>query len=631
MEDFDAIVDLAKESVAERYTKNRIIIGYGTCGIAAGAEEVLKAIEKTIEELQINEVIVEKTGCIGCCAYEPLVDIQLSGAPRVSYKNVHPDEATEIIKRHFQQKIVENKVFAVFSKEPNIIEGSKEREVPEQLKQFPTFSSLDMLKKQKRITLRNIGYINPERIEDYLARGGYQALYKVTTEFSSEQVVEEITKSGLRGRGGAGFPTGIKWNFALKAQSDVKYVVANADEGDPGAFMDRALIEGDPHSLIEGLAIAAYAIGASKGYIYIRAEYPLAIKRLEIALKQAKEKHFVGKNVFNTGFSFDIEIRKGAGAFVCGEETALIKSIMGERGEPRPRPPYPATSGLWGKPTIINNVKTLATVPVIILKGANWFKSIGTEKSPGTAVFALTGAVKNSGLVEVPMGTQLREIIFDIGGGLKGDMELKAVQTGGPSGGCIPASLIDTAVDFDTLKALGSIMGSGGMIVVGEDTCIVDLAKYFMTFITHESCGKCVPCREGTVRALEILEKITSGQATVKHLTELEELAHVIKDTSLCGLGQTAPNPILSTLKYFKEEYLEHIEEQKCRAHVCKGLFKYVITDDICIKCGLCQRICPSKAIFGTKDTGFYIENRLCIACNSCFEQCPVQAIKKVN
>ncbi|UJG42572.1 MAG: NADH-quinone oxidoreductase subunit NuoF [Candidatus Heimdallarchaeum endolithica] len=638
--------DITEEAILyskEKHNKNRIIIGYGTCGIAAGAEEVLKEVQQVLHELKIEDVIIEKTGCIGCCSYEPLMDIELANSPRVSYKNVKPKEVKEIIDKHFEGELKKEKVFCMFDEQENIIQNQEswKYNIPEIYSGLPTFKSLPMLKKQKRITLRNVGIIDPENINDYLARGGYQALYKTLTALSPKEVIDEIKSSGLRGRGGAGFPTGVKWEFAYNAElskttedsieKTEKYVVCNADEGDPGAFMDRSLIEGDPHSVIEGLTIAAYAIGATKGFIYIRAEYPLAIKRLEIALKQAYENHFLGDNIFGTDFHFSIEIRKGAGAFVCGEETALINSIMGLRGEPRPRPPYPAVSGLWGKPTIINNVKTLVTVPVILLNGAKWFSSIGTEDTKGTAVFALTGDVKNSGLVEVPMGTTLREIIFDIGGGVKGNKQFKAVQTGGPSGGCIPFSLIDTPVDFASLKKLGSIMGSGGMIVCSESTCMVDLARYFMTFIASESCGKCTPCREGTVRALEMLEKITSGDATIDILTDLEQLSLVIKDTALCGLGQTAPNPILSTLKYFKEEYIEHIEQKVCRAKVCPGLFNYVINDDLCIKCGVCQNVCPVDAVFGSKETGFFIENRLCISCNACFERCPKRAIEKVN
>ncbi len=634
IDEFSEVVNNAIAKSKAKHSKNRIIVGYGTCGIAAGAEEVYNKLNEVIKDLNLeNDVIVEKTGCIGCCSYEPLLDIELAGEPRVSYSKVQAKDVEKLIKNHFEGKIDSDKVLFVFHKEPNLLLPSEEWQynVSEKYKEFFSFENHPMLKKQLRVTLRDIGLINPESIDDYLARGGYQALIKAITSLTPNKVIEIVKTSKFRGRGGAGFPTARKWEFAANVKSDIKYVVANADEGDPGAFMDRALIEGDPHALIEGLSIAGYAIGASKGFIYIRAEYPLAVERLEKALVQAKEYGLLGENILGTEFSFDIEIRKGAGAFVCGEETALLNSIMGLRGEPRTRPPYPAIKGLWDKPTTINNVKTLSTLPVIIMKDGKWCPEIGTEDTSGTAVFALTGDINRSGLAEVPMGTTVRDVVFEIGGGVKNNKKLKAVQTGGPSGGCIPESLIDTPIDFASLKKLGSIMGSGGMIVINEDTCIVDLAKYFLNFTSSESCGKCTPCREGLVRALEILEKITEGKGTMEDLEKLEELSIFIKDTALCGLGQTAPNPILSTIKYFREEYIEHIEDKKCRAHVCKGLYKYEINDSKCIKCGICHSVCPVSAVLGNKDSGFYIEPRLCISCNMCFERCPEGAIEKVD
>lgn len=480
-----------------------------------------------------------------------------------------------------------------------------------------------------RIALRNCGVINPENIEEYIAYDGYKALAKVLTEMTPEQVIDWVKRSGLRGRGGGGFPTGLKWEFAAKAPGDVKYVVCNADEGDPGAYMDRSILEGDPHSVIEAMAIAGYAIGSKQGYVYVRAEYPLAVKRLEIAIEQARQYGLLGKNILGTGFEFDIEIRLGAGAFVCGEETALMTSIEGHRGEPRPRPPFPAVKGLWGKPTLLNNVETYANIPVIILKGPEWFASIGTEKSKGTKVFALVGKVNNTGLIEVPMGTTVREIVEDIGGGIPGGKKFKAVQTGGPSGGCIPASLMDTPIDFDSLTALGTMMGSGGMIVMDEDTCMVDIAKFFLEFTVDESCGKCPPCRIGTRRMLEILQKITSGNGTEEDLEKLEELAYSIKDSALCGLGQTAPNPVLSTLRYFRDEYEAHVKEKRCPAGACKALLRIVIDKDLCKGCGICAKNCPANAITGQIKKPFEIDQSKCIKCGVCIEKCPFKAISK--
>ena len=484
------------------------------------------------------------------------------------------------------------------------------------------------IKSKKRVALKNCGVINPEKIEEYIAFNGYQALGKALTEMTPGEVVETIKKSGLRGRGGGGFPTGMKWEFAMKSEGDIKYVACNADEGDPGAFMDRSVLEGDPHAIIEAMAIAAYAIGAQKGYVYIRAEYPIAVKRLGIAIAQAKEYGLLGEDIFGTGFNFDVEIRLGAGAFVCGEETALIASIEGERGMPRPKPPFPANKGIFGKPTIINNVETYSVVPQIILNGADWFRSFGTEKSPGTKVFALGGKINNTGLVEIPMGTTLREVIYDIGGGIPNGHEFKAVQTGGPSGGCLTKDHLDTPIDFDTLTALGSMMGSGGMIVVDDTNCMVDFARFFLDFTVDESCGKCAPCREGTKRMLEILEKITSGNGTLEDLDKLESLAISIKDSALCGLGQTAPNPVLSTLRYFKDEYIAHVTDKKCPAGMCKDLLSVVIQDG-CIGCTACARVCPVGAITGEVKKQHVIDQSKCIKCGACIPKCPKQVIVK--
>ncbi|MBQ3573757.1 MAG: NADH-quinone oxidoreductase subunit NuoF, partial [Clostridia bacterium] len=492
-----------------------------------------------------------------------------------------------------------------------------------------SLNEVDFYKKQKRIALRNCGVIDPENIDEYIAFDGYKALGKVLTEMTPEQVIDTIKASGLRGRGGGGFTTGMKWDFTAKAQGDKKYVACNADEGDPGAFMDRSILEGDPHSVIEAMAIAAYAVGADEGYIYIRAEYPIAVQRLRIAIDQAKEYGLLGKNIFGTDFSFELDLRLGAGAFVCGEETALLTSIEGMRGEPRPRPPFPAVKGLWMKPTLLNNVETYANICQIILNGADWFTQIGTEKSKGTKVFALGGKINNTGLVEVPMGTTLREIIEEIGGGIPNGKKFKAAQTGGPSGGCIPASLMDTPIDYDSLTAIGSMMGSGGLIVMDEDNCMVDIAKFYLEFTVDESCGKCTPCRVGTKRLYEILDKITKGQGTLEDLDKLEELALHIKSSSLCGLGQCAPNPVLSTLKYFRDEYVAHVVDKRCPAGVCKDLLNYTIIADKCKGCSACARKCPVGAISGEIKNPFVIDTDKCIKCGACMDTCKFGAIEK--
>lgn len=544
-----------------------VLVCAGAACISSHSLEVKKALEKALEKYQLqDEVRVIETGCMGPCELGPVMLVYPEG---VFYIKLTPEDVDRIAEEHFLKgRPVKEKIW----------ESPEARRIVEEKKQVPFFE------KQLKIVLSNCGKIDPENIEEYIGTGGYEALGKVLTQMSPEQVIEEIKASGLRGRGGAGFPTGLKWFYVRQAPGEPKYVICNADEGDPGAFMDRAILEGDPHAVLEGMAIAGYAVGAEKGFIYVRAEYPLAIKRLEKAIEQAKEYGLLGKNIFETGFNFDIELRIGAGAFVCGEETALIASIEGERGHPRPKPPYPAQKGLWGKPTLINNVETFANIRHIILKGAEWFASIGTETSKGTKVFALSGKVRNTGLVEVPMGTTLGELIFDIGGGIPGGKRFKAVQTGGPSGGCIPAEYLNTPIDYETLKELGSIMGSGGIIVLDEDDCMVNIAKFFLEFTVEESCGKCSPCRIGLKQMLEILEKITNGEGTMEDLERLEELAHYIKDTSLCGLGQSAPNPVLSTLKYFRDEYIAHIKDKKCPASVCAALFY-----------APCQNTCPAN------------------------------------
>ena len=583
--------------------KSRVRVCLGTACLSAGAEKVKKTLEHELGE----SVDVEYSGCHGFCSQGPLVVVD----DNYFYTKVDEKTAIKIAKEHV---IKGNPLPEHFYKDP--ITG----EIIERHEDIPFY------KKQTRLLLQYCGKINPEKISDYEAIGGYEGLRNALSK-EPEEVIKIIKDSGLRGRGGAGFPTGLKWEFTRKSKADKKFVIINADEGDPGAFMDGALLEANPHSVLEGLIIGGYAIGASTGIIYIRAEYPLAIKRFKKAVEDAKSRGYLGENILGSNFSFDVKIYEGAGAFVCGEETAMIKSIEGERGQPVPKPPFPANSGLWGYPTNINNVKTWAFVSWILRNGVEEFRKYGTERSPGTALFSLTGKVKNTGLVEVPMGTPLRKIIFDIGGGIEGDKKFKAVQTGGPSGGCIPEHLLDTPVEYETMAKVGSIMGSGGMVVIDEDTCIVDFAKFFLSFTQKESCGKCRPCREGTYQMLKILEKITRGEATLQDLDDLEELAHVVQDTSLCGLGKTAPNPVLSTLKYFRDEYIEHVVDKKCRAHVCPGLFKLYIEQEACKKCGLCQDACNFDAIIGNKEEGFVIITEKCVGCKACIAACPVDVI----
>lgn len=592
--------------------RSHVLVCGGTGCTSGGSDKIYDAFLKEIENFNLkDEIQVIRTGCFGLCAEGPIVIVYPEGA---FYSRVTDTDVKEIVEEHLLKgRIVKRLLY-------------KESIEKDQIK---SLNEVKFYKKQMRIALRNCGVINPENIEEYIAYDGYKALAKVLTEMTPEQVIDWVKRSGLRGRGGGGFPTGLKWEFAAKAPGDIKYVVCNADEGDPGAYMDRSILEGDPHSVIEAMAIAGYAIGSKQGYVYVRAEYPLAVKRLEIAINQAREYGLLGKNILGTNFEFDIEIRLGAGAFVCGEETALMTSIEGHRGEPRPRPPFPAVKGLWGKPTLLNNVETYANIPVIILKGPEWFASIGTEKSKGTKVFALVGKVNNTGLIEVPMGTTVREIVEDIGGGIPGGKKFKAVQTGGPSGGCIPASLMDTPIDFDSLTALGTMMGSGGMIVMDEDTCMVDIAKFFLEFTVDESCGKCPPCRIGTRRMLEILQKITNGNGTMEDIEKLEELAYSIKDSALCGLGQTAPNPVLSTLRYFRDEYEAHVKEKRCPAGACKALLKIVIDKELCKGCGICAKNCPANAITGQIKKPFEIDQTKCIKCGVCIEKCPFKAISK--
>ena len=600
-------LDLRINTSADTREKH-ILVCHGTGCTSSKSPQILENFNKIIKEKNIENVRVIKTGCFGLCAKGPIVIIRPEDT---FYAGVTPDDCEEIIQTHI---IEGNKVERLLAKD---IDGTKVNSLDE----------LNFYKKQKRIALKNCGVINPEEIDEYIAFDGYKALEKVLTEMSQDDVVKTISDSGLRGRGGAGFPTGKKWELTKAVEGNQKYVVCNADEGDPGAFMDRSILEGDPHAVLEAMEIAGYTIGANKGFIYVRAEYPIAVKRLKIAIEQARDYGILGENIFGTDFSFDIEIRLGAGAFVCGEETALLESIEGKRGQPRVKPPYPANAGLWGKPTLINNVETYANIAQIILNGAEWYSSIGTETSKGTKVFALGGNVNNIGLVEVPMGTTLREIVYDIGGGIPNGREFKAAQTGGPSGGCIPKENLDVPIDYESLKQIGSMMGSGGLIVMDDTKCMVSLAKFYLQFTVSESCGKCTPCRIGTKRMLEILEKITEGKGEEKDLEKLDKLAKNIIKASVCGLGQTAPNPVLSTMKFFMDEYKEHVIDKKCKTNECKKLAKITINPELCKGCGLCQRNCPVGAIKGEGRDIREIDQDKCIKCGTCIAKCPFHAI----
>ncbi len=594
--------------------RSTVLVCGGTGCTSSHSADIIEALHKEIAAKGLEkEVNVIRTGCFGLCALGPIMVVYPEGA---FYSMVKVEDIPEIVEEHlFKGRIVTRLLY--------------QETVNESGNDIKSLNETAFYAKQKRVALRNCGVINPEKIDEYIAMDGYSALGKVLTEMTPQQVIDVILASGLRGRGGGGFPTGRKWMFAAANDADQKYVCCNADEGDPGAFMDRSVLEGDPHAVLEAMAIAGYAIGASQGYIYVRAEYPIAIDRLRIAIDQAHEYGLLGKNIFDTGFDFDIQLRLGAGAFVCGEETALLTSIEGNRGEPRPRPPFPAVKGLYGKPSIINNVETYANIPQIILKGADWFASMGTEKSKGTKVFALGGKINHTGLVEVPMGTTLREIVEEIGGGVPNGKKFKAAQTGGPSGGCIPAQHLDIPIDYDNLIGIGSMMGSGGLIVMDETTCMVDIAKFFLEFTVDESCGKCTPCRVGTKRLLEMLTKITEGNATMEDIDEMEKLCYYIKDNALCGLGQTAPNPVLSTLRYFRDEYEAHVKDKKCPAGVCKKLLQIKIVPDKCKGCTLCARKCPVGAISGTVKEPHVIDPEKCIKCGVCLENCRFGAIIK--
>ena len=608
-EELTQIKDAIADSENARIKMHVLCCG-GTGCKSSASDEIVANFNSLLKEKGLqDEVMVIKTGCFGFCEKGPIVKMI---PDNTFYTQVKPSDVERIVEEH-------------------IIQACKVKDLlyldPETNEHVADSKHMGFYKKQLRIALRNCGFINPEDIDEFIARNGYEGLAKALTEMTPQEVISEVTASGLRGRGGAGFPTGVKWGLCAKNDADQKYVVCNADEGDPGAFMDRSIMEGDPHSIIEAMAICGYAIGATKGLVYIRAEYPLAIERLQIAIAQARECGMLGTDILGSGFSFDIELRYGAGAFVCGEETALIHSMEGQRGEPTFKPPFPAVSGYLNKPTNVNNVETFANIPIIITKGADWFAGIGSEKSKGTKVFALAGQINNVGLIEVPMGTTLREIIYEIGGGIKNNREFKAVQTGGPSGGCLTSKHLDTPIDYESLMAAGSMMGSGGLVVTDETSCMVAIAKFYLEFTCEESCGKCSPCRIGNKRMLEILDKITKGNGTMQDLQELRNLAEVIKDTALCGLGQTSPNPVLSTLDNFWDEYVEHVVDKKCRAGACKSLMSYEIDATRCIGCGACKRACPQDAISGEKKMAHHIDNLKCIKCGACYEKCKFGAI----
>ncbi|NLJ77037.1 MAG: NADH-quinone oxidoreductase subunit NuoF [Peptococcaceae bacterium] len=616
MQNLNEIREKYQEQYKEKIARPRIVVGLGTCGIAAGGDKVMAALKEQVAARGLDADI-DFTSCIGMCYREPMVEIALPGLPAVIYGDIFPDKVEKLLEDHIVNKtpVYEWAAFQI----PGDATPYEGIDVMEQTSYYS---------KQVRSVTSRLGRTNPETIIDYMATGGYEGLEKALA-MDRLDVIEEVKKSGLRGRGGGGFPTGVKWSFVYGAEGDKKYAVCNADEGDPGAFMDRSVLEGDPHAVLEGMAIAGFAIGADEGYIYCRAEYPLAIKRLNLAIAEAEAHGLLGDNILESGFSFRVKIKAGAGAFVCGEETALLNSIEGLRGMPRVRPPFPAHKGLFGLPTVLNNVETYANVPFIIRNGSDWYAGMGTEKSKGSKVFCLTGKVNNTGLMEVPMGITLRDIIFTIGGGIQDDKKFKAVQSGGPSGGCIPTEHLDTPIDYDSLGAIGSIMGSGGLVVMDEGTCMVDVAKFFLNFTQLESCGKCTPCREGTKRMLEILQRICDGEGEMEDIDTLERLCRVIKSSALCGLGQTCPNPIATTLRYFKEEYVAHIKEKRCPAGVCNRLLQYTILEDKCTGCGVCLRACPSGAITGEKKKPHTIDIDLCIKCGACVKRCKFDAIVK--
>ena len=602
--------------------KTKITVGMATCGLATGAGEVFEALSQEVGKQKLD-FLVARTGCLGFCQREPLVEVRVPGRPVIIYQEMTSKKSKDLLTAIIKKEIKKEWAMAKLENGAKLIKDS----ISERFEEIPLYEQLPFFKKQQKIAMRNCGFIDPDDIEEYIARGGYFSLDKALKNLTPEEIIEEIKKSGLRGRGGAGFPTGLKWSYCRKAPGEIKYVICNGDEGDPGAYMDRSVLEGDPHSVLEGMLIGGYAIGAKEGYIYVRAEYPLAIKKLKQAIQQAEEYGLLGENILGTDFSFQVKLNRGGGAFVCGEETALMASIEGKVGEPRLRPPYPAERGLWDKPTNINNVETWTNIPVIIDRGSDWFSRIGTEKSKGTKVFSLVGKVKNTGLLEVPMGIKLKEIIFDIGEGILEDKKFKAVQTGGPSGGCIPAELIELPVDYEALTQAGSMMGSGGMIVMDENTCMVDVARYFLSFLKDESCGKCTSCREGIKRLYQILTDICEGRGKEGDIELLEELSSVVQAVSLCGLGGTAPNPVLSTIRYFRDEYEAHIKDKKCPAGVCRELIQYFILADKCTGCLLCARECPEKAISGERKKPHLIDQAKCIKCGVCFEVCNFDAV----
>ena len=615
----------------------KISIGMSTCGLSTGANEVYEAIQKEVSQGKLP-IRLNQTGCIGFCQKEPVVDILEPGKPRIFYQGVTPERSAELVHEWLDNRVVQDLLLCKMESEDWITEGTARdysvRQVPGGMDRAPSYREVPFYGKQLKVALRNCGFINPNRIEEYIARGGYSSLHKALFGMKPEEIIEEVKRSGLRGRGGAGFPTGAKWDSCRKAKGDRKFILCNADEGDPGAYMDRSILEGDPHSVIEGMIIGAYAIGAREGFIYVRDEYPLAVEKLQVALRQAEEAGLLGENILGSDFSLKIHLFRGGGAFVCGESTALMASIEGNVGEPRAKHIHTTESGLWDKPSNLNNVETWNNVPVILSRGADWYSRIGTEKSKGTKVFSIVGKVNNSGLIEVPMGITLQEIVYDVGGGIPGGKRFKAVQTGGPSGGCIPESLLSLSVDYDRLTQVGSMMGSGGMIVMDESTCMVDVAKYFMNFLKDESCGKCTSCREGTKRMYEILTEITEGRGRMDQIELLEELGWATAEASLCQLGGTAPNPVLSTLRYFRQEYEEHILNKRCPAKVCRALLRYRILSEVCKRCGACAKACPSEAIRGKKKTkksegiAYSIDAEKCVKCGMCFETCKFEAIE---